>query len=237
VALGLDLERRTLRYSGLTSNNLSEYSAPAMYSPRFQIEAYPLAQQSSVPQLARGIGLDLDYRIALGLKSAVTGGPTHPTRADVFALDARYFLDATGDGKYGIIPFVGYRRAGFRVDPASDGSTFAGLPRIVTGGIRLGVGADLSPVEKLHIVGALDYVIMLAKGDLISPAYFPKGSASAFELEGGAGYEVADHIDVRAVLEFTHTGFSFDAASQTVFRASGASETLLGGRVMVGYTF
>jgi hypothetical protein len=233
VLVGLDVEHRTLRYSNLTTNNLSEYEAPAIYAPRLQLEAYPLAHMDNP---ARGLGLLLDYRFAVGLKSAVTGGPSHPTRMSVFSLDARYRFDTTGDGKYNVIPFVGYRRMGFRVDPASDGSTFIGLPKIVTGGVRLGLGADLSPVDKLHLLGQLDYEFVLSKADLISAGYFPSGRASAFELEVGAGYEIVPHLDVQLLFEFAHTGFSFDA-NPGPYQASGATDTLIGGRLMVGYSF
>ncbi|MBS2031844.1 MAG: hypothetical protein JST54_28365 [Deltaproteobacteria bacterium] len=231
VLVGLDVENRTLRYSNLTSGNLSEYAAPAIYSPRLQLVSYPLGGQDSP---VRGLGLDLDYRIAVGLKSAVTGGVTHPTRASVFAADLRYRIDL-GGGAYGVIPFVGYRRAGFRVDPASDGTAFQGLPKIVTGGPRFGVAADLSPVEKLHILAQADYEVVLAKADLIGAGYFPSGGASAFEVELGGGYEVIPKVDVQLLFELSHTGFSLD--SNSVYKATGATETLLGGRLMVGYAF
>jgi len=231
VLLGLNVDHRTLRYSNLTSGNLSEYEAPAIYSPRFELVSYPLGSQDSP---IRGLGLDLDYRIAVGLKSAVTGGVTHPTRASVFDVDLRYRIDL-GGGAYGVIPFVGYRRAGFRVDPASDGTAFQGLPEIVTGGPRFGLAVDLSPVEKLHVLGQADYELIIAKGDLIGAGYFPSGSASAFEFEAGVGYEVVPKVDVQLVFDFTHTGFTFD--SDAIYKASGATETLIGGRLMVGYAF
>ena len=52
----------------------------------------------------------------------------------------------------------------------------------------------------------------------------------------GAGYEVASHIDVRLAFELEHTGFSLDGGS-SAYHATGAAETLLGGRIMVGYSF
>jgi hypothetical protein len=235
VELGLDLERRTLRYSNLASANLSEYEAPVIYSPRLRLEAYPLAQK--LEGIPAGLGLLLDYRVAVGLKSAVEGGPTHPTRQSVFALDLRLRIPVGEEKQSAIIPFLGYRRAGFRVDPAADGTRFVGLPTILTGGPRFGVAVDLVPVEKLHVLGQADYVIALAKADLIGPDYFPSGSASVIEGELGLGYELVPHVDLRAVFEVSRTGFSFDPAGQSRYVASGASELLLGGRLMLGFGF
>ena len=55
-------------------------------------------------------------------------------------------------------------------------------------------------------------------------------------MELGAGYEVASHIDVRLAFELEHTGFSLDGGT-SAYHATGAAETLLGGRIMVGYSF
>lgn len=233
--LGLDLERRTLRYSSLTSANLSEYEAPLIYAPRLRLEVFPLA--TTMEGIPAGLSLLLDYRLAVGLRSAVEGGPNHTTRQSVFALDARLRIPLGEEKLSAVIPFIGYRRAGFRVDPAADGTGFVGLPKIVTGGPRIGVALDVVPVEKLHLLGQLDDVIVLAKGDLIGPDYFPSGSANVIEAELGLGYELAPHVDLRAVGELARTGFSFDAAGQGRYVAAGASELLVGGRVMLGFGF
>ena len=77
---------------------------------------------------------------------------------------------------------------------------------------------------------------VLSSGAIVSPAYFTKGSAFAFEFEGGALIHITPLLGLAVLGNFSQYGLSFTPAATDAFRATGASDTYYGGRALATFT-
>ena len=235
VELGSDFLNRNLKYSGLSTANLRTYAAPLIFAPHAHVELFPLTTVAD--NLLAGLGVEADFAIAVGLKSAVSGGAAHPTsysRLD-FALAWRLPVGPI----FTLIPKVGYRISSFTVGPASDGSTFTGLPKLTDNGLKVGANIEAAFGEHQNFIVFVggEYLPSVSGKDLISAAYFVKGKETGLDFEGGVGVELVKNFQVRAALMYQRYSYVFTAADGDTYVATGASDVYLGGRLMLRYSF
>ncbi|MGC3996263.1 MAG: hypothetical protein QM767_01490 [Anaeromyxobacter sp.] len=129
-----------------------------------------------------------------------------------------------------LVPSVSWLKQTLTVD-AVDGASIPGLPDADLSGWSAGIGAEYPVARDWLVLGGLDYVGWTTAKDLIEgdPAFFPGGSAHAFELQAGAGWSFAKAWSVRALFTFSSTSYSLDADPTGTYVASSATDKLLGG--------
>lgn len=232
---GLDFIHRSLVYTNLRVPNLRTYETrPVLFAPRIHVEVYPLSTIMS--GVAQGVGLEVGYLMALGLRSIDENGMAHPTNMSQFDIAARLNLWPMEGQSLMVAPVVGYRAARFAVGAAPDGSELAGLPDISYGAARAGLEAAY-PIGPVSPFARFEYVHILSLGEIGSDAFFPNARGSAVELQVGAGYAVARNVDLRLGVHYTRYGLRFRPEEGATYQASGAVDQYVGGAVMARYTY
>lgn len=239
ASIGFDVISRSFSLSNLTTGNVYEYRGFPIGAPRLHVESYPLQRVIRGPLSTLGVDADLSF--TLGLQSAAHS-INYPSQLMRFSLNVKYRW-AIGDSGSAVIPSLGYTRTSFsatRQVKQADGttSTLQGLPDVAYSGLKLGVGGELPMLDrKLLLSGCLFLVPVFEAGEVISPAYFPKGSAWAFGASLGAGYRVLSALEIRLAFQIERYSLSFDSQSADTYHASGASDLFVGGTLGLGYLF
>lgn len=232
VELGTALVGRQFEYSGVETSNLRWYSADLIVSPRLEVELFPLAFIGGGP--AAKLGLEASFASAVGHRSQRNNGVSYPTSMTQLEATAKYLL-ALGESA-SLSPLVGYRRASFSVGGGDDGSTLDGLPGIAYSTAVAGLGAEVTWAGGSVVTfGELSYLAVLSSGEIVSPAYFPRGAARGLEGRLGIGVRVLPSLELRASGQLTRYGFTFQSQPEDTYVAGGATDQYLGGTVGIRY--
>jgi hypothetical protein len=230
VEAGVLLTNRHLSFSGVGGGALQEFKVGFFTSPRFRLELYPL---SSRPGILAGLGVFGDYARSVGLKTKVdtSNDPTTSSRLRAGLLWRSPAL--TGPGLV-LVPALSYEKVQLSVSPS-----VPGMPDADLSGLKLGLGVEQPLGRRFTLLAGLGYVRWTTAKDLVkgSPAFFPGGSASAFEAEGGLGVWLMGPLSARALVEYSRTGYSLDADPTGTYAASGATDAYLGFRLMLRAEF
>ncbi len=237
--LTLDIISRSFSYSNVKTANLRSYSAGFILAPDPHIEVYPLALLSD--GFISGLGLEFGYQIALGLKSKRTGSDvTYPTSMSRLDVGLRFRFRPIDGADAGVTPFVGYRIQSFSVGKGSDGSSLDGLPGVNYAAVRAGIAGDV-PFGDSGVLAFADFAVLpvLSTGQIVSPAYFSKGSALGIDAQIGLGFKLppVPSLQIRAAFDFARYGLSFKSAATDTYQADGAADLYLGGEVGVRFTY
>jgi len=101
--------------------------------------------------------------------------------------------------------------------------------------VKAALGAEAPLGGRWSGLASAGYVHWTAAQDLIagSPAFFPRGSAAALEVEAGAAVQLHGALGVRAVVEYSRTTYAFELDPSPTYVATGAVDEYLGLRVMM----
>jgi hypothetical protein len=227
--VGFAVLNRHYDYSGAASGNLRRYDLPIFPSPRLGVEAFPFAQK---PGLLAGLGFEGALDCQGWLKSRKLNDPTEfPTSAVKADVSARWRFPVAS---FFVTPRVGVRYQAFTVSAASTGAKLDGLPNLAYFGPRL--GADLEGKlldDTLRLWGGGSVIPELSSGDVLSPAFFNKGSNVGFELHAGVAVHVYGPAWLVATGEFSLNVLSFQAQPTDPYVAAGATDRYLGAGVAV----
>jgi|GEM_PF-6063812 len=230
IELGVSGVNVSHEYSDLSTQNLRGYSADLALVPRARLETFPLARSEG---FVRGFGLEAEAQLAVGLHSAVEGGPEHDTTYRV--LDGVLKYRWQSEGGFRVEPLVGYRLSTFRVEPVN-GASITGLPTLDYDGLELGVGLGYD-LGRVLLLARARFLPLMASGEVLSTDYFDSGSLWGVDLEAGFGIRLFAGLSVRVMGEYTRYHFSFRTQPGDVFQATGATSRYAGGRVMLRYDF
>ena len=89
----------------------------------------------------------------------------------------------------------------------------------------------------LNLFGRFGIIPVFGSGEIISAAFFPKGSAFGLEANAGIGVRILPFMQVRASFEFIRYGLTFNTQPTDTYVAAGASDTYLGGKACLRFTF
>lgn len=235
VELGGDVIHRRLDYVDLAAQNLRTYvTEPFLFAPRLHAEVYPLAP--FVSGVAQGLGLEVGYLMAVGLRSIDEEDREYATTMNQLDVGVRFNLRPAGDLDLTVAPIVGYRSATFAVGAAADGRELFGLPDFNYGGLRVGLEAEMG-FGQVVTFGRFEYLHLLSLGEIGAEPYFPDSSGSALAVALGAGYRVTDSLQVRLTGHFTRYGLTFRPAEGAEYVASGAVDQRIGGMLSLRYSF
>lgn len=237
IDLGLEVLNRKLEYSQVATSNLRRYDLNVYPQAAVGAEFYPLALVRD--DLLSGLGVEFGVAFAPWLQSrlaSITDSfPTSTMRIDA---GLRFNIVPIKSFPLAITPYVGVRTQSFVVSPLADGRRIDGLPNIAFVGLRAGLAIDLPVVPKwLNIFGRFGIVPVFSSGEIISPAFFPNGSAFGLEANAGVGVHIVPVLQVRASFEFARYGLTFNAQPTDTYVAAGASDTYLGGKIGLRLSF
>ncbi|MBX5481119.1 MAG: hypothetical protein IRZ16_04605 [Myxococcaceae bacterium] len=234
AAAGADFVHRSYQYTDLRAPNLRSYETqPVFFAPRVHLELYPLRPIfSGVPG---GLGIEADYAQAVLLRSIDENDVAHDTRVTRLDLAAR--LNFWPGDQLMLAPIVGYRAATFEVGAAPDGTRLSGMPNIRYGALTAGAEAELDDLGPFVLFARLSYLQLLGLGELGSDAFFPDHGGNAFEAQGGLGYKLLRHLELRVVVHYTRYRLTFRPAEGATFNASGAVDQYTGGAAMLRFSY
>lgn len=236
AAAGVAFVHRNFQYTELREPNLRSYETrPMMFAPRLRIEGYPVAR--ILPGIPAGLGLELDYVFAVGLRSIDENDVVHATTVNRLDLAARLNFWPKEGLPLMVAPILGYRGATFDVGPGPEGTELAGLPGIAYSAISFGAEVEYAGLGPIVLFARVQYARLLGVGEIGSDAFFPDYSGGAIEGQGGAGYRILKNLEARVLLHFTRYGMTFRPAEGATYVASGASDQYAGASVMARFTY
>ena len=148
--VGSDMFAPSIRFSGVATTNLRNYSSPLVVAPRFHAELYPLALVTK--SAANGLGLEVDYAFSVASRTRRPGDDVvYGTSNRKLDFGLRFRISPIKRSKFAITPFAGYRMADFSVGAGTDGSKLEGLPNIGYRSLRLGVELTV-PLDRRALV-------------------------------------------------------------------------------------
>jgi hypothetical protein len=218
--------------------NLRRYGLPIFPMAGGKLEFYPLAL---VTQGALG---------GLGLEGSASFAPWLRSRrentADVFYPTSTLRIDAglawrimpVQSLNLSLIPLVGIRLHSFVVQPGSDMTRLDALPNLNYFGIRAGAGFEIGLVDDLLLLfGRFQAIPVLSSGEIISDAFFPRGSNFGLDGSIGVGVSLVKVLQLRAAFQFTRYGLVFRSEMTDPAIAQGATDQYLGGTVAVRFQY
>lgn len=237
IELGSDIVNRHFDYVNQKSDNVRKYDLLAFPMPMVKLEFNPLALMRD--DLLAGLGIDGAFGFAPFLKSRPeSGSVVFPTSAMRVDGGLHWRIKPVPTFGLGIIPFVGIRLQSFTVAAASTGEKLDGLPNLSFFGLRAGLGLEVPIIPDLIIlIGRFAVLPVFSSGEIISSAYFPKGSNFGLEAGGGLAVQVVPFLQLRVSFEYLNYGLTFKPQDGDTYVADGAADRYLGGNAALRLQF
>lgn len=235
--VGAEILNRRLEYSQVATSNLRRYDLTLYGQLAIGAEFYPLALVRD--DLLAGLGLEASIALAPWLQSRLASIPeAFPTSTLRIDAGIRFSIAPIKTFALRIAPYLGVRSHSFTVGALPDGRRLDGLPNISLVGLRAGLAIEVPIVPRwLTLFGRFGVIPVLSSGEIISPAFFPNGSAFGLEGNAGLGVNIVSFLQVRAGFDFARYGFTFTTQPTDPYVAAGATDTYLGGKASLRLTF
>jgi len=223
--VGAYMTGRKLSYAGAGTgaSTLRAFDVPFILSPRLRLELFPAA---ALGRTLGGLGAFGDYSTSVGFKTQVQG--TAEKRGTTFTNVEAGLLWRVPLGGVVLVPAASWKRATLAVSPS-----IGGLPDARLTGWKGALGVEIALGGHVAALAGGGYVLWTAKRELVGPSFFPGGSASGLEGEIGLSVGLSRSISLRALAEYRSTRYSLDPDPTGTWVASGATDTCLGGRIML----
>ncbi|MCA2977855.1 MAG: hypothetical protein INH41_30925 [Myxococcaceae bacterium] len=244
--LGLDLLNRAFGYVQPVTS-LRRYGLPVFPMAAARVELYPFAR--SRDDLLAGLGLEVSLGLAPWLRSRreSTMDDAFPTSTVRFDAGLAWRLAPVKTLDLSLMPLLGLRAHSFTVGPNGQMVRLDLLPNLDYLGLRVGVGFELGLLGgQLTLFGRFSAVPVFSSGEVISPAFFPRGSNFGLDGQAGLGVRVLgttaaagwrNLLEVRAAFDFTRYGLTFQTEPTDAFVAQGAVDQYLGGTLAVRFAY
>lgn len=236
IDLGVEVLNRSLQYTGVATSTLRRYDLALFGQLDLGAEFYPLALVRD--DLLAGLGVELGLGIAPWLQSRLASIPdAFPTSATRIDAGVRFNIAPIKNFALTITPYLGVRTQSFTVAALGD-VRINGLPNIAFVGLRAGVALDVPVVADLvDVFGRFGIIPVFGSGEIISPAFFPNGSAFGLEANAGVGVRVLPFLQFRGSFEVARYGLTFNTQPTDTYVAAGAADTYLGGKIGARLSF
>jgi hypothetical protein len=244
--LGLDLLNRAFGYVQPVTN-LRRYGLPVFPMAAARVELFPFAR--SRDDLLAGLGLEVSLGLAPWLRSRreSTMDDAFPTSTLRFDAGLAWRLVPVKTLDLTVVPLVGLRAHSFTVGPNAQMARLDLLPNLDYLGLRAGVGFELGLLNGLlTLFGRFSAVPVFSSGEIISPAFFTRGSNFGLDGQAGLGVRVLgtaaaagwrNLLELRAAFAFTRYGLTFQTEPTDAFVAQGAVDQYLGGTLAVRFAY
>ncbi|MDP3156121.1 MAG: hypothetical protein Q8N23_25830 [Archangium sp.] len=235
--VGAEILNRRLEYSQVATSNLRRYDLTLYGQLAIGAEFYPLALVRD--DLLAGLGLEASIAFAPWLQSRLASIPeAFPTSTLRIDAGIRFSIAPIKTYALRIAPYLGVRSHSFTVGALPDGRRLDGLPNISLVGLRAGLAIELPIVPRwLTLFGRFGVIPVFGSGEIISPAFFPNGSAFGLEGNAGLGVNLVSFLQIRAGFDFARYGFTFTTQPTDPYVAAGATDTYIGGKASLRLSF
>jgi hypothetical protein len=228
VDAGVSALGRAFDYRGVASSagTLMQTTGGTIVAPVVRVEVRPWAARRGWLAAVAGFA---SYRRSVGYALAQADTKHSAVYSDAEAgLGAR--LLPLGGSRLEVMPTLSYRRLGLAVS-----GNPAGLASPSLTGPALGLDVTVPLGRTLALVGRASSTWWLGAGEVVSSAFFPRGSASALDASLGVSVAAWGPLSVRAIGEYGLTRYRSLAGSAT-YVATGASDRYVGGRAVVRWS-
>jgi len=239
IEVGADLTHRAFDYVNPVTPNLRRYELPFIAVPELKAEFYPLALVDNSSLLA-GLGVEGGVGLAPWLKSKRPNtNDSFPTSLLRIDGGIRWTIaPLRGPVSFSFTPAVGIRAHSFTVGAAADGTRLEGLPNLSYVGLRAGLGLELGLLDGLlAIFGRFSVIPIFSSGEIISNAFFLKGSNFGIEANAGVGISPVPFLQFRASFELTRYALTFQSTTTDTYQAQGATDLYVGATVAARLIF
>jgi hypothetical protein len=194
--------------------------------PWLFVEVFPVAPFTG-HVLLEGVGLFAEYAFAAGLETTV-GSQRYPSSFSSLDAGLQWRLRPIPSSGFALVPAVSFQARRFAVTPP-----LPGLPDSNLSGVAASLRAEvpLGALITLHLGGG--YTRWLRAEDLVGDDFFSAGSAFAVEAEAGVAVRIEGPLSLRILGFYDTTRYALEVGPRPQYRATGASDTQLGGRATV----
>lgn len=236
--LGADVVNRDYSYVQPVTS-LRGYRLAVVPLALAKIELYPLALARQ--DVLGGLGIEASFAFAPWLSSSRQVGeqsiryPSSTMRIDA---GIAWRIMPSKSLNLSLIPIVGMRLHSFTVGRNSDGERLEFLPNLSYLGLRAGAGFEVGLLDDLlFFFGRFTVIPVLSSGEVISSAFFPKGSNLGLDGSAGIGIGLGKLLQLRLAFDFTRYGLSFQTEPTDTFIAQGAVDRYIGGTATLRFQY
>ncbi len=221
ASVGFGGFNRSFNWAGNPSPSLATASQP--FSGDISVDAswYPCAHFTS--NFLGNLGVFVTGDFGVGMVSRVQesrfahsatrlrfGGLIRLPLGDRFALHAH----------------LGYSRHELTTSAVAvnDGSARPNIPDVLFNGFRGGLGFRVRVFSTVELDGLGGFQVIAGKGELGSERFFPAATALAVDVGGGISVGLAEHLRLRAGVEWQRYFVTLNAAETSTFFAKSASD-------------
>lgn len=128
--------------------------------------------------------------------------------------------------RFSLVAHVGYSRHELTTSAVAvnDGSARPNIPDVLFNGFRTGLGLRLRLFGTVELDALGGFQLVAGKGELGSPRFFPQATAFAVDAGGGLSLGLAEHLRLRAGVEWQRYFITLNAAENSTFTARSAGD-------------
>lgn len=218
-SLGLGSPRRNLRYSDPLSSGLNDYQLGGSVLLDASLQYYPGKHFSQ--GWPSYFGVDLAAQGAIGASSTDAFHHRYKSHYDAYRVGLRGRLPL---GQHFVSAFSGYAITRGSVS-TEQSPTAVQTPGVDYRALRSGLGAEFRLVDGVSVGVDAAWLTMLSVGQLGN--WFPRATASGFELLFQATYALSEHFFARASGSYRRAVFDFHSRPGDARVAGGATDDVL----------
>ncbi len=213
---GAGFARRGLTYDA-SGNQAPPSVGTAGASARIEVEAYP-ASFDTLKGAVAGLGIYGDFDRTFGVSIDVPGTTMSAAITQQhYQVGARYRL---AFGQSTVAFGIGYAAREYVADRSGLGTTRLDMPDVNYKGVAPNVIGRFAITPTIGAFGAGTFLLMLDAGPIASSQNFGHGTIIAFEAAAGVDVAFTRNYGLKAALEASQVGISFDTAMRGVSKAT-----------------
>ena len=165
------------------------------------------------------------------------GGPSHDATHDRVVARLGYQLRVPAKVPVTLAPSVGLHVMRFGLSGSDNGAPEPDLPDVAYVSLHLGADIEARLVDNATLLVSGAFLPVLSGGPILSPAFFPNGSARGITLEAGLRYAVNRRLSILLLGDYLAYSLSLDPSPAAVRVASVGRDAVIGIRTGVRAIF
>lgn len=223
ASVGFGGFNRSFSWAGNPSQTLGSANQP--FSGDISVDAawFPAAHFTS--NFASNLGVFISGDFGVGMVSVIRAtGSRFANSATRLRFGGLVRLPL--DSRFSLVAHLGYSRHELTTSATAvnDGSTRPNIPDVLFNGFRAGLGFRWRIGGTVELDALAGFQVVAGKGELASQRFFPDATALAVDAGGGISVEVAEHLRLRAGVEWQRYFVTLNAAESSLFFAKTAGD-------------
>ncbi len=224
VAAGAAMFSRNFSYNQDINQALLGYTLSTGIAPAAKVTWAPLFGQ-------RGYFTG-HIAMSVGLKSTATDGTTYPSQMLDWGAGLGYRFLIGEKSHVGLE--VGYEHQGFSISGTASNPR-PDIPDVGYSAVAAGVDLRFSLFGPVSLLGGVYYQYLFSVGEIGTTAWFPHQSSMGLSAHLGFGVMLGSAFEIRVEGGLQRYGFTFNPQPGDPHIAGGATDTYLGGGVLLGW--